>query len=102
MQEIKLEARDVVLSSSSIKDLQSCWRKHFYRNEPDAEGNVLVPRRTAPPLQLGDAFHRGLQGFYSGLEPKEILRQTRELFAEQSNELDEENFEEQCQYNSIV
>lgn len=97
MQQIEVTKDDIILSVSSIKDLQSCWRKYYFRNV-----QLIAPRKTPSPLQIGDAFHRGLQKFYEGLDPKEILSDIREYYKEQEQEHDEEDFVQQCVVNSMI
>ena len=97
MQKIEISKDDIILSVSSIKDLQSCWRKYFFRNV-----ELIAPWHTPSPLQVGDAFHRGLQGFYEGRDKKEILRDVREYYKAQEQEYDDEAFVQQCNINSMV
>lgn len=97
MQQIEVTKNDVVLSVSSIKDIQSCWRKHYFKNI-----QRIVPMHTSSPLQIGSAYHLGLQGFYDGKDPKDVLKDVREYFSAQSQDAEDESFDQQCAVNSMI
>lgn len=88
---------DIVLSVSSIKDFQSCFRKYQFKNE-----QCIVPMHTSSPLQIGDAYHRGLQNYYGGWSPKEVLVDIKNYYIDQQDEFDDEVFGAQCVKNSMI
>lgn len=97
MEQITLTDNDIILSSSSSKDLQSCFRKYFFRNEM-----CIAPQHTSSPLQIGDAFHFGLEHFYAKESPKDVLRAVNLRFDEQIQESNDEYFVTQTEENRAV
>lgn len=97
MQEI-LGPDDVILSVSSSKTLQTCWKKYYLNYEV-----CIGPKRTASPLQIGDGCHQGLDVFYTDKDPKKALSHVRGVFQEKLEEVsDDEQATEDTESDRVI